>query len=77
MSAIVVRPKLQAWARIAAYRWRTRSGFRVRAPPACRKNCVNPVQESTSIRTSASSTLGRPFGNEVVQLNDLVGQLLH
>ena len=60
MSAIVVRPKLQAWARIAAYTWRTRSGFRDRAPPACRKNCVNPVQESTSIRTSASSTLGRP-----------------
>ena len=26
---------------------------------ACRKNCVNPVQSSTSIRTSASSTLGR------------------
>ena len=33
-----------------------------RAPPACRKNCVNPVQESTSIRTSAGT----------VKLTDLV-----
>ena len=58
-SAIVVGPKLQACARIEAWRCTRRSLVRGSRPPACSKWRVKSVQLSTSRSRSARSTRGR------------------
>ena len=77
MSAIVVRPKLQAWARIAAYTWRTQIRISRSSPTGVPEELREPGPGVDLDQYFRQLHPRQAFGNEGVQLNDLVGQLLH